>query len=180
MTARSDAATRRSYWIMRSSEPHRAAERQNLLAAECAELPGRQAAEVKRAARDALEAPYLDADAREQTANLPVLPLGERHRDEREVAVAAVPRARQHAHRLHARALRAALGRGHGGEEHALRELRERAVRQRALDRHAVFLGDFGARGGEAGGEFAVIREKHEPRRVSVQPPDGVDAVAGW
>src|SRR5262245_51286170 len=98
MTARSDAATRRSYAIMRSSQPHRAAECKALLAVERAELAARQAPEVQRAERRALEAPDFDPNPREQAADLPVLPFGERHRDERKVAMAPVLRALQHPH----------------------------------------------------------------------------------
>src|SRR6185295_16139175 len=125
MTASSHAATWRSRAIMRSPELHRAAELQDLLAPERAEVAGRKPPELQRAERDALEALDLGADAREQAADLAVLALGERHRDERKVATAPVPHALQDPHRGEARALGAALRRAGVGEEHALRELCE-------------------------------------------------------
>jgi len=92
MTASSQAATRRSRAITRSPEPDRALEREDFLGAERPELAARQAPERERPERDALEAPDLDADAREEATDLAVLPLGQRHRHEREVAAPPVPR----------------------------------------------------------------------------------------
>src|SRR5687768_1171821 len=134
MTASSAPAVLRSFAITRSPEPDRAPQREDLLAAQCAELPARQAPEPERAERDALEALDLDADAGEQAPDLAVLPLGERDRHQRQVAAAPVPRALQDADGAQRRALRAAVARSRIGEEHAFLELRQRLARQRALD----------------------------------------------
>ena len=75
MTASSEPAIRRSCAITRSPEPHGAPQLQDFLVAERPVPARRQAAEPERAERDPLEAPDLDADAREQPPDLAVLPL---------------------------------------------------------------------------------------------------------
>src|SRR5688572_31130889 len=133
MTASSQPAIFRSSAITRSSEADRAAQREDLLPPQGAEMAARQAPESERAERDALEALDLDADAGEQPPDLAVLPLGERDRHQRQVAAAPVPRALEDADGAQRRALRAAVARSRIGEEHAFLEERQRLARQRAL-----------------------------------------------
>src|SRR5688572_5448292 len=179
MTPRSSATTRRSFAITRSPEPDGTPKGEDLFPFERAEMAAGEAAELERAERDPLEASHAGADARKQPPDLAVLALGERDRDQGEVAVAAVLHALQHPHRLHAGALRAALRRAGIREEYSLREPRYRARRELALHRHAVFLGNPGARMRQAVGELAVVRQEHEAGGIRVEAADGVDALAG-